>query len=196
MDAQNRNRTLTESVTEGVAGGVTENVTGSVTRNVAESVAENVTGSVAKGVTENVTGGATPGSSPKMTKEEAQQKTDAELLQMIQQAQNHTGKDFYDHMNCDFSYSYLTNLIRDRGYEKGWHKTSEGSSPVTEPATIPMKKPKGGTVRKTFTINKDVADSWLSFNQNIQFPSVTIEYALRRFMEDYYYGRIKFEQEL
>lgn len=208
MDAQNRNRTLTESVTEGVtegvAGGVTENVTGSVTRNVTESVAgnvtENVTGSVAKGVTENVTGGvtegATPGSSPKMTKKEAQQKTDAELLQMIQQAQNHTGTDFGDHMNCDFSYSYLTNLIRDRGYEKGWHKTSEGSSPVTEPATIPMRKSKGGTVRKTFTINKDVADTWLSFNQNIQFPSVTIEYALRRFMEDYYFGRIKFEQEL
>ena len=42
-------------------------------------------------------------STPKMTKEEAQQKSDAELLQMIQQAQGHIGKDFSDYMNCDFS---------------------------------------------------------------------------------------------
>jgi len=65
-----------------------------------------------------------------MTKEEAKQKSDAELLQMIQQAQGHTGKEFSDYMNCDFSYTYLTGFIRDRGYENGWHKTSEGSSPV------------------------------------------------------------------
>ena len=40
-------------------------------------------------------------STPKMTKEESQQKTDAELLQMIQDAKGHTGNDFSDHMNCD-----------------------------------------------------------------------------------------------
>lgn len=40
--------------------------------------------------TESETEGVNTLSSPKMTKEEAQQKTDAELLQMIQQAQGHT----------------------------------------------------------------------------------------------------------
>lgn len=83
--------------------------------------------------TESETEGVNTLSTPKMTKEEAQQKSDAELLQMIQQAQGHTGKDFSDYMNCDFSYTYLTGLIRDRGYENGWHKTSEGSSPVVKP---------------------------------------------------------------
>ena len=90
--------------------------------------------------TECETEGVKSPSTPKMTKEEAQQKSDAELLQMIQQAQGHTGKEFSDYMNCDFSYTYLTGLIRDRGYENGWHKASEGSSPVVKPTVIRMKK--------------------------------------------------------
>ena len=132
----------------------------------------------------------------KMTKEEAQQKTDAELLQMIQQAQGHTGKDFSDYMNCDFSYTYLTGLIRDRGYENGWHKTSEGSSPVVKPTVIRMKKSDEGTTRKSFIIDEGVAAEWKEFNKNVPFPSVTLGCALRRFMEDYRSGRITFELEI
>ena len=135
-------------------------------------------------------------SAPKMTKEEAQQKTDAELLQMIQQSQGHTGKDFSDYMNCDFSYTYLTGLIRDRGYENGWHKTSDGSYPVMKPAVIHMKKSENGTTRKSFIIDEDVAEEWKSFNKNVPFPSVTLGCALRRFMEDYHSGRITFELEI
>ena len=135
-------------------------------------------------------------STPKMTKEEAQQKSDAELLQMIQQAQGHTGKDFPDYMNCDFSYTYLTGLIRDRGYENGWHKTSEGASPVVKPTIIRMKKSDEGTTRKSFIIDEDVAAEWKDFNKNVPFPSVTLGCALRRFMEDYRSGRITFELEI
>ena len=132
----------------------------------------------------------------KMTKEEAQQKTDAELLQMIHQAQGHTGKEFSDYMNCNFSYTYLTGLIRDRGYENGWHNTSEGSSPVMKPTVIRMKKSEDGTTRKSFIIDEDVAKEWKSFNKNVPFPSVTLGCALRRFMEDYHSGRITFELEI
>jgi hypothetical protein len=60
-------------------------------------------------------------------------------------------------MNCDFSYTYLTGLIRDRGYENGWHKTSEGSSPVVKPTVIRMKMSDEGTTRKSFIIDEDVA---------------------------------------
>ena len=133
---------------------------------------------------------------PKMTKEEAQQKSDAELLQMIQQAQGHTGKDFSDYMNCDFSYTYLTGLIRDRGYENGWHKTSEGNSPVIKPTAICMKKSEKKTTRKSFIIDEDVASEWKEFNKNVPFPSVTLGCALRRFMDDYKSGLIKFELEI
>ena len=146
--------------------------------------------------TESDTEGVKTLSTPKMTKEEAQRKSDAELLQMIQQAQGHTGKDFSDYMNCDFSYTYLTGLIRDRGYENGWHKTSEGSSPVVKPTVIRMKKSDEGTTRKSFIIDEDVAAEWKDFNKNVPFPSVTLGCALRRFMEDYRSGRITFELEI
>lgn len=146
--------------------------------------------------TESVAAGVITFSTPKMTKEEAQQKSDAELLQMIQQAQGHTGKDFSDYMNCDFSYTYLTGLIRDRGYENGWHKTSEGSSPIVKPTVIRMKKSDEGTTRKSFIIDEDVAAEWKEFNKNVPFPSVTLGCALRRFMEDYRSGRITFELEI
>ena len=146
--------------------------------------------------TESATEDAKVLSTTKMTKEDAQQKTDSELLQMIQQAQGHTGKDFSDYMNCDFSYTYLTGLIRDRGYENGWHKTSEGSSPVVKPTVIRMKKSDEGTTRKSFIIDEDVAAEWKDFNKNVPFPSVTLGCALRRFMEDYRSGRITFELEI
>ena len=146
--------------------------------------------------TECETEGVKSPSTPKMTKEEAQQKSDAELLQMIQQAQGHTGKEFSDYMHCDFSYTYLTGLIRDRGYENGWHKTSEGSSPVVKPTVIRMKKSDEGTTRKSFIIDEDVASEWKEFNKNVPFPSVTLGCALRRFMEDYRSGRITFELEI
>lgn len=144
----------------------------------------------------SVTGNVNIPNTHKMTKEEAQQKTDVELLHMIQKAQGHTGKDFSDYMNCDFSYTYLTGQIRDRGYENGWHKTSEGSSPVMKPTVIRMKKSEDGTTRKSFIIDKDVAEEWKSFNKNVPFPSVTLGCALRRFMEDYHSGRITFELEI
>lgn len=145
--------------------------------------------------TESETEGVNTLSTPKMTKEEAQQKSDAELLQMIQQAQGHTN-DFQNFMNCDFSYTYLTSLIRERGYENGWHKTSEGSSPVVKPTVIRMKKSEDGTTRKSFIIDEDVAAEWKEFNRNVPFPSVTLGCALQRFMEDYRSGRITFELEI
>ena len=131
-----------------------------------------------------------------MTKEEVQQLPDSELLKMVQNAAGHTGKDFSDHMNCDFSYTYLTGLIRDRGYENGWLKTSEGSSPVMKPTVIRMKKTEEETTRKSFVIETGIAEEWRTFNQNVPFPSVTLGCALRRFMADYKSGRIKFELEI
>ena len=79
-------------------------------------------------LTQTVTVGVTPTVTHRLTKEECQQKSDAELLAMVAKAQGHTAKDFSEYMNCDFSYSYLTNILRDRGYENGWHKTSDAPS--------------------------------------------------------------------
>ena len=133
---------------------------------------------------------------PKITKEEAQQKSDAELLQMIQRAQGHTGKDFQEYMNCDFSYTYLTGLIKERGYENGWHKTSEGTSPTQKPVVIQMKKSDEDAVRQSYMVDKSVAEEWKLFNKNVPYKTVTLGCALRRFMDDVKSGRIKFELEI
>ena len=150
--------------------------------------------------TQNITLTATenvaPTSSTKMTKEELQQKSDIELLALVEKSKGHTGNDFSEYMNCDFSYSFLTTTLKDRGYENGWHKTSEGTSPVIKPTAICMKKSDKETTRKSFIIDEDVASEWKEFNKNVPFPSVTLGCALRRFMDDYKSGLIKFELEI
>ena len=142
--------------------------------------------------TENVA----PTTSTKMTKEELQQKSDKELLALVEKSKGHTGNDFSEYMNCDFSYSFLTTTLKDRGYENGWHKTSEGNSPVIKPTALCMKKSDKDTTRKSFIIDEDVASEWKEFNKNVPFPSVTLGCALRRFMDDYKSGLIKFELEI
>ncbi|MCR5233969.1 MAG: hypothetical protein K6E53_08680 [Lachnospiraceae bacterium] len=174
--------------------GTSENV-----QSVAAKTAVSVTKgeqNIIKGATLGVAEGVNIVSVHKMSKEEVQQKSDDELLLMIQQAQGHTGKDFPDFMKCDFSYSYLTGLIRGRGYENGWYKTSEGSLPIMKPTVIRMKKSENDTTRKAFVIDEDIAAEWKDFNKNVPFPSVTLGYALRRFMDDYRSGRIAFELEI
>lgn len=151
-------------------------------------------------VTQNITLTATenvaPTTSAKMTKEELQQNSDKELLALVEKSKGHTGNDFSEYMNCDFSYSFLTTTLKDRGYENGWHKTSEGNSPVIKPTAICMKKSDKDTTRKSFIIDEDVASEWKEFNKNVPFPSVTLGFALRRFMDDYKSGLIKFELEI
>lgn len=139
---------------------------------------------------------ATKNNIPKMTKEEAQQKTDLELLQMIKDSKGHTGNDFSDYMNCDFSYSYLTSLISDRGYENGWHKTSDAPSSSSQPITIQMKKSDNEVTRQSYMIDRKTATEWKQFNKNVPYKTVTLGWALRRFMDDVKSGRIKFELEI
>ncbi len=135
------------------------------------------------------------GESGRMTKEELKRKTDVEILEMVKSSTGHTGADFSDYMNCDFSYPHLTGILKDRGYENGWHKTSDGVS-VAKPFVIQMKKAGSETTRQAFIIEKAIADEWKEFNKNVPYKTVTLGYALRRFMEDYKNGKIKFEFEI
>ena len=147
-----------------------------------ESAAETVSRSAAKNVEEH-----------KMTKEEAKQKTDAELLQMVKDAKGHTTSDSSDYMKCDFSYSYLTSLLSDRGYENGWHKVSDAKATFQEPVIIQMKKSDDEMVRQSYMMGKKTAEKWKEFNKDIPYKTVTIDAALLRFMDDVYSGRVKFE---
>lgn len=126
-----------------------------------------------------------------MTKEEVQTKTDDELFAMYSKAQGHT-KDFQSYMRCDFSYSYLVSLIKKRGYEDGWHKVGEGDVPKPKAEWIQMNRPKGEVSRQTYKVPKDVAAEWKSFNEDLPYNSVVIGAAMKRFMDDYRGGLVKF----
>lgn len=146
--------------------------------------------------TEDVTQSAKPSEVHRMTKEECQQKSDVELLLMVQQAQGHTGEDFSDHMKCDFSYSYLTNVLKKRGYQNGWYKPTGDAAAPSKPTVIKMKKSEDVTTRRTYMLGQSVAEEWRLFNQNVPYPTVTLEHAMRRFIADYKAGLIKFELEI
>ena len=150
--------------------------------------------------TQNITLTATenvaPTTSTKMSKEELQQKSDKELLALVEKSKGHTGNDFSDYMNCDFSYSFLTTTLKDRGYENGWHKTSDTPSSSVSPTTIKMKKSDEEVSRQSYMVDKSIAKEWKQFNQNVPYKTVTLGYALRRFMDDYKNGLIKFDFEI
>ena len=133
---------------------------------------------------------------PKMTKAELKEKSDEELLSLVNNAKGHTNSDFGDFMNCDFSYSFLTNTLKERGYELGWYKPSETTNVSTSPEVILMRKSNDEVVRSTHMIEKSIADEWKLFNANVPYKTVTLGHALNRFMDDYKSGKIKFEFEI
>ncbi len=133
---------------------------------------------------------------PKMTKEELQQKTDEELLAMIQKAQGHTNKEFQEYMQCDFSYSYLTTALKSRGWENDWHKVSGTAAATPKPVTLPTRKSDDEIVRVSYMLDKSVAEEWKHFNKNVPYKTVTLRLAMKRFMDDVRSGRIKFELEI
>lgn len=157
--------------------------------------ARSTTSSSTPPVTKRASGSAKRPRTP-LTKEAVKSLSDAELLQLIKDAKGHTGTDFGSYLNCDFSYTYLTSILEDRGFKNGWHKASEGSSPTIRPDIITMSMPDDETVRKSYILDADTAKKWKDFNKKIPFPSVTLSAALSRFMADYKDGKIKFELEI
>jgi len=129
-----------------------------------------------------------------MTKEQCQQLSDSELLEMVQKSQGHT-TNFQKYLNCDFSYTFLTNILKSRGYEHGWYKAKDTPQSPSNITVIPMKKPKK-TIRQSYIIDEQVAKEWKDFNKAIPYNSVTISLALLLFMANVKAGRIKFELDL
>lgn len=129
------------------------------------------------------------------TKEWCQGLSDSELLDLVKKAQGHT-TDFQKYLNCDFSYTFLTNVLRSRGYEHGWYKSGNSSPIPSGITTISMKKTNEPIIRQSFMIEQGIAKDWKKFNQWVPYNTVTLGWALRRFMEDTQAGKIKFELDL
>jgi len=88
-------------------------------------------------------------------------------------------------------------LLKERGFVKDWYRPTDDTHNSKEELTyLPMRKTSGAIVRQSYQIDKETADAWKQFNENIPYKTVTIGYALRRFMDDYKAGRIKFELDI
>lgn len=125
----------------------------------------------------------------RITEADCQRMSDNELLQMFLKASKHT-KDFQDYMGCDFTHSYLVEVLKSRGFEQGWHR------PDRDTETIIIKKSAEKCVRQTFNIEKSAAEEWKKFSANIPNKNVILQAALKRFMSDYRSGRIKLELQV
>lgn len=78
----------------------------------------------------------------------------------------------------------------------GWHKTSGAPSSSPKPITIQMKKSDDEVTRQSYMIDRKTAVEWKQFNKTVPYKTVTLGWALRRFMDDVKSGRIKFELEI
>lgn len=130
-----------------------------------------------------------------MTKEDLQNKTDEELLEMIEQAKGHTGPDFKDYYGCDFSYSFLTDTLKRRGWALGWHRVSADSPKnagvAMEKMVVALKKVEC-TERKVFTVPQDTAREWSTFAAGMPYKVPLIDAALKMFMRACQEGKVEF----
>ncbi len=49
------------------------------------------------------------------------QASDETLLNFVNYSKGHTGKDFSEYFKVEYSYSKLTNELKERGYRNGWY---------------------------------------------------------------------------
>lgn len=136
----------------------------------------------------------TPTKSHRMSKDELQTLPDSKLLEMVDAAKGHTGKDFQDTLNCDFSYSFLTSTLSDRGYVTGWYKAGDAKvSP--QPEVVTLHKTSGGD-RLTLTVDAAVKDEWHALTDGSSYRQCIANEALSRFIRAVRNGQLKFEVDL
>lgn len=125
-----------------------------------------------------------------ITKEELKNKDDEFLLELVNSAAGQTA-DFQKNFDADFSYSYLLDELKKRGAQNGWYFPNG----TVKTDTIPLYASKE-SIRKSFTLSPSVAKRWKSAMEHIPFPSLALDAALNRFVDDIEAGRVQFELNL
>lgn len=130
----------------------------------------------------------------KLTLEDARRLPDEELLKMVRKAKGHTGKDFKKYFNCDFCYTSLTGLLKERGYEQGWYKPNKTCTETyVKPKSFILKKADGDCTRYNAEISVSVLKAWKEFTKDLCYKRTALDTALTFFMDEAKAGRIKFE---
>ncbi len=132
-----------------------------------------------------------------MTKEELVASADAILLDLVDKSKGHTGKDFGESMDCDFSYTFLTGELQKRGYKNGWYKEQITQQISQEDAIMVIDATQTAkTVRKAYTVSEDVAEKWADFTKGVPGRSVLLDKALIDFMDKAQKSRVEVKFEL
>lgn len=142
--------------------------------------------------TAQTTGTEVSSSKPMISKEEVKSFSDEKLKEMQKKAQGHT-TDFKEYLNCDFSYSFFSNVLKQRGLPHRLRNANNEVSRTDTPDIITLNKSEYSTIRKSYTISSSTADEWRNFCKNVPNPSILLSAAMERFMDDYKTGKIRFE---
>lgn len=132
-------------------------------------------------------------SKPKMTKAELRAADDAVLLEMVELAKRHTN-DFQDYMWADFSYSYLTDRLTERGYVSGWYKAGDVTV-LPSPEVVTLRNTSGGE-RITLTVDATVKAAWHNLTASVPYKKALANEALSRFINAANAKRITFTVDL
>lgn len=140
-----------------------------------------------------------------LSKKDVISMSNEQVLALVDKAKGHTGDDFKQHMDCDFTYSYLTSELKRRGYVfySCWYL--EGEIPATpgkqqkyDKADIPdivylgEKIPKENRIKTTVEMKKETWDRWKEMTETLSNKMVVLDAALMRFMDDFDQGNIEF----
>ena len=132
-----------------------------------------------------------------MTKEELIASADDILLDLVDKSKGHTGKDFGEYMDCDFSYTFLTTELQKRGYKNGWYKEQQITEISEEDAVMVIDvTPTTKTVRKAYTVSEEVAEKWSDFTKGVPGRSVLLDKALTDFMDKAQKSKVEVKFEL
>ncbi len=109
--------------------------------------------------------------------------------------------DFKNHFKCEYVYRDVTDTLRDMGYKKVWTKVKDDdvsdklpeSKDRSDVQEYNMRRPdKSETVRKPITVGKEVYDAWKDIVADFKYPSICVDVAFARFIDDLKSGRIIF----
>lgn len=110
-----------------------------------------------------------------------------ELIKLANKVDNQT-KAFKTITDAEFSYNTFINELKRRNLKRVY-MTSEKS-------VINISKKTNKSYRQQFTISDEVATRWKAFvnEVNAPYPSVLLDAALTRFMDQYYNDEIDFNR--
>lgn len=133
-------------------------------------------------------------------KEEVQGMPDRQILDIVDNAKGHTGKEFGETYGCDFSYNFLLNELKRRGYINGWYRPAdvnekkeiitESESRNKEICKVVVNDEPKDKIRTSVYVEPSVWKRWQLITAGMPGKAHVLSEALERFMRDVKSGTV------